>query len=813
MLKRIIKRNGTVEDFTPHKVNMWSQWASGSLGNRVDWSRVVLETIRQFGEEADSQDLQRQLIKTCLGKRSWPYNLMAGKLYIAIYRKEIYGDEIPTIQALQQRMCEYGLMRQLDYSDEEYVYLETIIDHTRDFNLAHFQIHQIRKKYSLQDRVTAKEFETPQFVFMRMAMALGEDEPKESRLMHVKNWYNHFSFNRINAPTPNYVNLGTTHNGYASCCLYAVDDNAQSLAIGDHIAYTMTYMSAGIGGIINTRSLGDPVRNGTITHQGKLPYYRSLAGAVKANLQGGRGGACTTYFSCFDPEALTIINLQNPRSTRDKQNRDIHFAIMFNRLFAVKVMKNEDVFTFNIKTAPDLMAAFFDGDSEKFDAIYSRYENDPHFKKNYVSARKILLTAGQQSFDVGTLYYFIVDEANRHTPFKDPIHSSNLCNEISEPTRAYSDMRDLYSENDVSYVKFLTNLGLEMKVPGNLAVTTSRGLISAIDIVEGDQVNDVIVKSILEKKASPEVALCSLAALVEPNIKSDEEYASAAYYSLKMIDKCIHLSDYALPHIGFTAKRRLNAGVGLMGVATRMAKLGLKYDTQAGLDKLHQISERHAYFLIKASLQLGQELGTAPWMHKTKWPEGWLPIDTYKKAVDELAAPIYRYDWEALRQEVILSGGLRNSTLIAHMPGESSSKASGCANGIYPVRDLNMKKTDAHNAIDWCAVDDDIYGDQYQSAWEIDSVDMVKAYSVIQKFTDQSISADLYRDRTKEINITTDEIINVFKAMIKYGLKSRYYQNSLTSKQPASSDDEPEHEDALQEPNSPAVCGSGGCTL
>lgn len=762
MLKRIIKRNGTTEDFTPHKVNMWSQWASESLGNRVDWSRIVLETIKQFGEEAHSQDLQRQLIKTCLSKRSWPYNLMAGKLYIAIYRKEIYGDEIPSIQDLQYRMHNYGLMRVLDYTDDDFAYLESVIDHRRDFNLAHFQIHQIRKKYSLQDRITGKEFETPQFVFMRMAMALAEDEPKETRLTHVENWYNHFSFNRINAPTPNYVNLGTTHNGYASCCLYAVDDNAQSLAIGDHIAYTMTYMSAGIGGIINTRSLGDAVRNGTITHQGKLPYYRSLAGAVKANLQGGRGGACTSYFSCFDPEALTIINLQNPRSTRDKQNRDIHFAIMFNRFFAVKVMKNEDIFTFNIKTAPDLMEAFFSGDNEKFETIYNKYEANPDFKKNYISARKILLSAGQQSFDVGTLYYFIIDEANRHTPFKDPIHSSNLCTEITEPTMPYNDMRDLYSEED-----------------------HGRG----------------------------EVALCSLAGLVEPNIKSDEEYASAAYYSLKMIDKCIHLSDYALPHIGVTGKSRLNAGVGLMGVATRMAKLGLKYDTQEGLNKLHQISERHAYFLIKASLQLGQELGNAPWMHKTKWPEGWLPIDTYKKAVDELAAPNYRYDWEALREAIIANGGIRNSTLITHMPGESSSKASGCANGIYPVRDLNMKKTDAHNAIDWCAVDDDIYGEQYQSAWEIDSVDMVKAYSVIQKFTDQSISADLYRDRTKEINITTDEIINVFKAMIKYGLKSRYYQNSLTSKQPVTSDNEPEHEDTVQETNAPTICGSGGCTL
>lgn len=759
MLKRIIKRNGTIEEFTPHKVNMWSQWASNTLGDRVDWSRIVLDTIKQFGEEVHSQVLQKQLIKTCLERRSWPYNLMAGKLYIALYRKELYGDDIPTVQNLQRTMTLNGLMRQMNYSDDEFEIIESIIDHSRDFNLAHFQIHQIRKKYSLQDRINDTEFETPQFVYMRMAMALAEDEPKDTRLVHLENWYNHLSFNRLNAPTPNYTNLGTTHNGYASCCLYTVADNAQSLAIGDHIAYTMTYMSAGIGGFINTRSVNDPVRNGSIIHQGKLPYFRSLAGAVKANLQGGRGGACTTYFTCYDPEVMTIIMLQNPRSTKDKQNRDIHFAMMSNRFFAVKAAKNEDIFTFNAFTAPDLQDAFFSGDSTKFETLYELYENNPDFKKNYVSARKILTAYGQQSFDVATLYHFLVDEANRHTPFKDKIYSSNLCVEISEPTAPYQDMRDLYSKDD-----------------------HGRG----------------------------EIALCSLAAIVEPNIKSDSEYESVAYYALKMIDKCIHLSDYALPHVGFTAKQRINAGVGLVGVATRLAKLGLKYDTDEGRRKLHQIGERHAYFLIKGSLKLGQELGNAPWIHKTKWPEGWLPIDTYKRAVDELVPPEYRYDWNTLRAEIVANGGLRNSTLIAHMPSESSSKASGAANSLYPTRDTSIKKTDAHNVIDWCAVDDDIYGDQYQSAWQISSIDMVKAYSIFQKFTDQSISADLYRDRTVNMNITTEEIIETHLAMVKYGLKSRYYQNSLTSSQEKTKE-ENEHEDPIV-PNEKAEC-VGGCTL
>lgn len=327
------------------------------------------------------------------------------------------------------------------------------------------------------------------------------------------------------------------------------------------------------------------------------------------------------------------------------------------------------------------------------------------------------------------------------------------------------------------------------------------------------------VNKIIEKKIGPEVALCSLAAIVEPNIKSDEEYASAAYYALKMIDKCIHISDYVLPHIGFTAKQRLNAGVGLTGVAYSMAKRNLRYDDAFGRQKLHQIAERHAYHLISQSLRLGKEYGNAPWIHKTKWPEGWLPIDTYKKTVDELADPIYKYDWETLRKGIIENKGIRHSTLIAHMPVESSSKASGGPNSIYPVRDLFMKKSDAHNVIDWCATDDDLYGDQYQSAWNIKTTDLIKAYAVIQKFTDQSISADHYKDRSVTIDVTTDEIIENFLTMVKYGTKSRYYQNSKTASKQASDGNLPPM-DQGQEPieeidlnPDERGCASGACSL
>lgn len=749
MLKKIIKRNGQVEDFSPNKINRWSIWGSAKLGDRVDWTSVVLDAVKGFGETANSQDLQKALIKECLYRKDWPHNLMAGRLYAATLRKELYDEYIPTVRALFTKLFKLGLMKELNYSDREWKEVETFIDHNRDFEYAHFQIHQMRKKYAIQNRVTKEEYETPQFTYMRMAMALGETEPVTERMIHVKNWYDHLSLNRMNAPSPNYINLGTNHNGYASCCLYTVGDDADSLAIGDHIAYKMTCMSAGIGGFLNVRSIGDQVRGGSIVHQGKLPYYNALAGAVKANIQAGRGGACTTYYSAFDPEAETIAMLQNPRTPEDRRNRDIHFAMMINRLFAKKVAKNEKVFTFTTYNAPDLMDLLFSGDMDAFEALYNKYDADENFKKNYVDARELLITGFQQSFEVATHYWAQIDEMNRHTSFKEKIHSSNLCLEVCVPTSPYFDMMDLYSEED-----------------------HGRG----------------------------EVGMCSLGGVVECNIDSDEIYESVAYYNLKMIDKCIHMSDYPLPHIGFTAKSRLNASVGLLGVATTMARKNLKYTSQAGKEELHRIGERHAYFCIKGSLRLGKELGNAPWMHKTKWPEGWLPIDTYKKTVDEIVNIPLQYPWEPLRVAIIENKGIRNSSVIAHMPTESSSKSAGVPNSFYPIRDTTMKKSDSANIIDWCAVDDDLIGDNYEIAWTIPTNDMIDCYAIMQKFTDQSISADLYKDRSVNPELSTKDMVNEYLRMVKYGMKARYYQNSLTSSQNKGE-------------TADVGCGSGACTL
>ncbi len=783
--RTIRKRDGSTEPYIPRKLNGWGEWAASAFGDKVDWSRIVINVMSAMPETVSSAELQETLIQNCLDMGTWSYYRMAGRLYAPHLHKSIHGASIPSVAQLHARMVADGVMVRLDYDADDYAALEGIIDHARDYDTPHFALHYIRRKYSLQNRATGKEYETQQFVYLRMAMALAEQAPREARIDLVRRFYRAFAEKKISAPTPNYVNLGTRLRGFASCCLYVSGDSEASLAIGDHIAYRMTASSAGIGSHLITRSKGDPVRGGLIEHMGKLPYYAALGKAVHANMQAGRGGACTTYYSGFDPEAEVIAHLRNPRSTEDRKNRDLHYALVTNRLFAEKAARNERAFAFNVYTAPRLTALFFSGDAEGFRREYERLETDPAFHKDWFQPRELLLTSLNEALETGVAYLANIDEMNRHTPFKEPIHSSNLCLEICEPNRPYQDMRDLYSDREVGWIDVELLGGERRRLGFNAALTRNGRSIFAGELKDGEQVTSeagetFVVSRILDTYAEPEVALCSLGAIACDNIPEDDDaaYEEAMYLTLRMIDYCIEHSHYALPHIGVTAKARMNAGIGLMGVATVMARKKLRFDTPEGREELHRIAERHMYFAIRASLRVARERGLPRWIHKTRWVDGWLPIDTYNRNVDALGDFRYRYDWEALRREIIATGGIGHSCLVAFMPGESSSKALGQPNSIYPVRDATLGKTDGNVTIRWAAPDSDDDACMYQSAWDIAEVDMLKAYAVFQKFTDQAISADLWRRIRGDEKVGSTDLLAQYFAMFKYGIKTRYYYNS-----------------------------------
>lgn len=727
MIKSIIKRSGKEEEFSAEKVNGWGEWAAKALHGRVDWGEAVLHAVSVLPEKCSSEDLQNALIDFCLNKKTWEYNLMAGRLYYGLIVKKFYGKKVPTVRELHRQMIDYGLLVDMGYSDEEYTEIEQIINHKLDLKNTHFEIHQIRHKYALRDKIAGKEFETPQFVYMRMAMALSQFE--KDRIENIRRFYDHFSHKRINVPTPYYTNLGTKMNGFASCCVYTTNDTAPSLAAGDHIGYMMTVMSAGIGSHIKTRSLGDSIRNGLIVHQGKIPYYRALVGAVGANLQNGRGGAATVYYTAFDPEVEVIAKLKNPMTPAVKQVRGCDYSFGSNKFFAKKAALDEDVALFSYGDAPELYESQY-GSSEDFEQKYNEFLQSDK-PRTMVSARKLLVMILNEGYETGRHYLHFFDEMNTHTPFKDKIYSSNLCAEIALPTKGYDSVKELYE----SY-----------------------------------------------QEGNGEIGLCNIGGIIVSNIENDDQYADVAYYVLKMIDFGIHYSDYVFKNLEDTAKSRLSAGVGILGLAHLMAKKNKKYSSQDGKDFIHEICETHAWHLINASLRLGKERGNAPWMHKTKWPEGWLPIDTYNKKVDELVSTGNKRDWESLRKQIIENGGIRNSVCVAHMPGESSSLGSGTTNGPYPIRDYDLVKTNETMVLNYVAPDSTVLKDKYEIAWEIPSEDLIDCYAIMQKWTDQAISCDLYRKVQGDEKVGSSEMIKLYLRMAKYGVKTRYYINSKTAK-------------------------------
>jgi ribonucleotide reductase alpha subunit len=944
MIETVIQLNGEREPFDAKKLNHWVQDTVGKIKIK-DWSEIAQETIAELPSECTVQELMSSLIDKFLKRETWTHYLLAGKLMAVLIRIEIFGSkQIPTIREVQRRLAEKKLMRPLNYSEYEWAALEDIIDHDQDLVVPHFALEQVRLKYSLQDFAEKLEFETMQFVYMRMAMTIFETHPespqtptwesepgKRSRLEHVARMYNHFAKKRLSAPTPNYNNLGTYHRGFASCCLIAAGDDRFSLAAADHITYMMTTQSAGIGLNIMCRSIGDAVQKGRFLHRGKKPYIDVFGKNIRANLQGGRGGAGTFYANLYDPEARMIFGLRDTRAVETKRNRDAHYAFMSNRFLTMKAANEEMVFAWNCYTAPELHEAFYSGDIHKFAEIYTRLEADENFEKVYFDARELLLFALTQGLSTGTIYAASIDEMNRNTPFIDAIHSSNLCVapgtlihtrkgaeaisvyqdryveiwngfewsgvtvrktsdceklvrvyvnhgkgyldctlyhkwyiigpggiekevrthelkkgmfladffEINDPTTPINarilDIEDLGVENSTycfnepkrhkaMFNGIVTGQCLEVSEPtmpyeGRDAMkdlqsseevghaifeaTDTNGKVIRFGLKASDVLKPIAgqkwvaqtvkvgnkfwtetdgtltVSNVISVKKEPEVALCSLASINVTDEISEDEYRDVMYYAYKMIDYCIMENDYILAHMGVTAKARMNAGVGMMGLATHMARKRLKFNEKAGLEELHRVFERHLYYAIEASLEISKERGLAPWINRTKWPEGWTPLQTYRKEVDKLADFVYQYDHEEQRQRIIANGGLAHSCLINFMPGESSSKALGATNSIYGIRKPIMIKTDANNVLRWAAPYGDDPAYEYQSMWQLSLLDQNSVYALAQKFCDQTVSADWYMDFTNRVVIRSSDLLDAEIDRVKKGVKTRYYVNIL----------------------------------
>lgn len=720
----VTKRDGSVVPFDPEKLTRWAKWA-GNIG--VDWFGVVAKTYQKLPEQCTTQELQNAMIQACMDSEDTPHMLMAGRLLMGSVYKDAFGghDCIPPVFLMYHRMKEAGLWEDMGYSTNELFEAQSFINHDRDLNSVHSVVHQITTKYAIKDIEKNIPLESPAFVWMRMALGVCKDEPKETRMRSVREYYEDFAEGRINAPTPNINNLGTLKRSYASCCVYKSNDELGSLAAGDHIATIMTAASAGIGGMLLTRAKGDGVRKNTIRHGGKLPYYNAQASVVNANLQGGRGGAETMHYNCLDPEIETLLRLRHPTTVASKAERRLDYSFGFHPLLAEKAAKNEKWMLVSYKANPELWEAMYRADGS-FEKLYEEHEKSSKRKK-FIDARPLAKEFLTMQEETGRKYEHNTYQMNYHTPFKQPIYSSNLCQEIGLPTQGYNDVTELYK---------------------------------ADDSVQG------------------EIGLCNLGAIVAGRVKP-EDYKEVAYRTLKMVDNVISIMEYPFPHLKYTAQARRSAGIGITNLAYDLADKGLRYDTAEGKAYMHRLAEMHSFWLHKASVRLAKERGKCDWFHKTKYADGWLPIDTYCKAVDGITNQHLLCDWEGLRKE-IAEHGMRNSVLEAFMPVESSSIAGNTTNGLYPIRQPVVVKTSGTNKTVFLAPDMERLKGRYQFAWNISHNDLADMYAIFQKFCGQGISADFYRAFAPgEIpKISFEEIFRNWLYRITVGLKTKYYTNT-----------------------------------
>lgn len=742
MLNTLIKRSGKIQEFTPEKTNHWLIWGAKDIADRLDWSSIVMGARSAAPEKMTTQEWQMFLITALKTRGSmddgWPYMLMAGRLYTVYLMKLLHGDKYPTLKEHLDLVYASGASRNLGYLDEEIDYIDRfILDHEANLTMAYPQVEQYYRKYSLRDRVTDQVYETPQFTMIRMAMTVCEGDQPITRLKRVKEIYDSLLKDTINPPTPNYSALGTRHYGMASCCLIASDDDARSILVAGVVGYMMTLASGGLGIQGAFRAPGDPVDGGRVEHAGRLNYDRFFIGATTANKQGMRGGALNLYDTVFSPEYEQNAMLQNPRTPVEVRERRVNVTYQTNAFFVKKAIKGEQYFTFTKFSAPDLYEAFFKADQTEFEQLYAKYEADPEFKKDYHSARRTLNLFLAQELEVSTVFWNDPSEMNRHTSFKDIIRQSNLCLEVMVPTNPWYDLQDLYGDGD-----------------------PSKG----------------------------EVGICNIGSIAIHNLPFDprnpklgfNEYKRAVRSMMEIIDYAIDNSEYHFPAVKTQATSRRNCSVGMSGVATLMAKLNLKFNSPEGRKVWHMLNERHMYACIEVALELGKERDNAPWMHRTKWPDGWTPIDTYKKNIDKYVDSTLYFDWADISARLVENKGIRFSSLVAHMPGEQATRKGNGSNSIYPLLGLSVDKSDGSSAMNWTALDNDIIGHQYQYAYDMTDDDTYIHYGICQKWSDQGISADDYMNRIVNTEVSEELLLKRAAMRMRVGMKGKYYGRSLT---------------------------------
>ena len=725
---KVQKRDGRVESLDLDKMHLMVEEACDGLSS-VSASQVEMTSGIQFYDGITTAEIQEILIKSAsdLIDLDHPnYQFVAARLLLFSLRKQLYGGrrEMPSlIDHITKLAYDDHYDRDIftKYSQEEIEKVETFIDHDRDFLFTYAGLRQVVDKYLVQDRSVGKVHETPQFMYMMIALTIFREYPKETRLSYVRRYYDAISKHRLNIPTPIMAGVRTPLRQFASCVLVDVDDTLDSIFSSDMAIGRYVAQRAGIG--INAgriRGINSKIRGGEVQHTGVVPFLKKFESTVRCCTQNGiRGGSATVHFPIWHQEIQDIIVLKNNKGTEDNRVRKLDYSIQISKIFYERFIANGEISLFSPHDVPGLYDAF---GTDGFDDLYISFERDESVPKKSIKAQELILDILKERAETGRLYLMNIDHCNTHSSFKDKIEMSNLCQEITLPTYP----------------------------------------LSHID----DQVG--------------EIALCILSAVNVGKIKSDEELEDLCDLAVRGLDELIDYQDYPIIAAELATKARRSLGIGYIGLAHYLAKLGYSYDSQEAWDAVHGLSESFQYYLLKSSNQLAKEKGHCEYFGRTKYSSGTLPIDTYKKDVDELVSTELQHDWDMLRND-ILEYGLRNSTLSAQMPSESSSVVSNATNGIEPPRGYLSIKKSKKGPLKQIVPQYASLKNNYTLLWDMkDNGGYIRIVAVMQKFFDQAISGNWsYNPENYPDNeVPVSQMAKDFLTTYKYGWKTSYYQNT-----------------------------------
>ncbi|MBW0281310.1 class 1a ribonucleoside-diphosphate reductase subunit alpha [Shewanella xiamenensis] len=756
----VTKRCGARETIDLDKIHRVITWAAKGLKN-VSVSEVELRTHLQFFDGIPTEAIHETIIKSAadlISPESPDYQFLAARLAVFHLRKKAFGQfEPPKLYDHVTKLVElgkYDMHILQDYTREELDIMDAYIDHWRDMNFSYAAVKQLEGKYLVQNRVTHEIYESAQFLYILVAACLFARYPKATRLQYVKDFYDAVSTFKISLPTPIMAGVRTPTRQFSSCVLIECGDSLDSINATASSIVKYVSQRAGIG--INAgriRALGSPIRGGEAFHTGCLPFYKYFQTAVKSCSQGGvRGGAATLFYPIWHLEVESLLVLKNNRGVEDNRIRHLDYGVQLNKLMYQRLIKGENISLFSPSDVPGLYDAFFE-DQAEFERLYLQYEQDSSIRKKTLKAVDLFSLMMQERASTGRIYIQNVDHCNTHSPFDSkvaPIRQSNLCLEIALPTKPLNNIDD----------------------------------------------------------PNGEIALCTLSALNLGTITDLAELEPLADLAVRALDNLLDYQDYPIKAAQISSMNRRTLGIGVINFANYLAKNGMKYSDGSANNLTHKTFEAIQFYLLKASMNLAKEKGACPLFNETTYAQGILPIDTYKRDLDKICSEPLHLDWETLRQD-IKEYGLRNSTLSALMPSETSSQISNATNGIEPPRGLISVKASKDGQLKQVVPDFDELKYNYELLWQMPSNEgYLQLVGIMQKFVDQAISANTNYDparfegRKVPMQTLLKDLLNAYKL----GVKTLYYHNTRDG----ASD---QHDDITNIEKEDDGCAGGACKI